>query len=364
MAAPLRPLPHDVPADPPVVQEAVEALAAGGLVALPTETVYGLAARADDPAALTRLAELKGRDPARAFTWHLDEGAALLGSGARPQAVLRRLAGRYWPGPVTLVVQPPVDPRDRLREIAKDGWIGARVPAHEGTRQVLAACDFPVVASSANTSGEAPLLTAADVAAAFADDLALVLDGGAARLGEASAVLAVGPGRFEVLREGVVDAEDLRRTAGRSLLFVCTGNTCRSPMAETLARDLLARRLEADPAAFGFTVGSAGVSAGNGAPASEQAVEVMAARGLDLGGHGSRTARADLVAGADHVYCLTSAHRDLLVHALPPGAAEHVELLDPDGRDVPDPFGAPVPVYAACAEAMLEMLEHRADDWA
>ena len=135
-------------------------------------------------------------------------------------------------------------------------------------------------------------------------------------------------------------------------------------MAETLARDLLARRLEADPEAFGFTVGSAGVSAGNGSPASGQAVEVMATRGLDLSGHGSRTARADLVAEADHVYCLTAAHRDLLVHALPPGAAEHVELLDPDGRDVPDPFGAPVPIYQACAEAMLEMLERRADEWA
>ena len=353
------------------------ALEAGEVVALPTETVYGLAARADRPAALARLRELKGRDESLAFTWHVAERDAL----ERFEALVplaRRLAERYWPGPLTLVLQGV--PRG-LEDAARDGWTGVRLPAHGATRGLLAAADFPVVMTSANPSGSTPLCTAEEVAALFGERLALVIDGGASRLGEASGVLRIGPGRFELLREGLLPIEDLRATAGLRLAFCCTGNTCRSPMAEGLARALLVRRLSPAPPdsagsnptvssrddrileRFGFEVRSMGVAAGAGAPASEHAVDVLAERGIDIGQHRSSPALAEEVARFDHVYCLTDTHAEILRSLLPPGRGRHIERLDPNGN-VPDPIGGSLEDYRRCADVIRAALDARARDWA
>jgi L-threonylcarbamoyladenylate synthase len=365
-------LPHlpasGVPAAP-VIADSIERLARGEVIALPTETVYGLAVRADDPAALDRLAALKGRAPGQSFTWHASDATAVA-DVALPH-VIGRLARRYWPGPLTLVVADLQGPRVP-RALAQGGWTGVRVPAHAGTRALLAAAPFPIAATSANRTGARPAVDAAGVRATFGvAEVPLVLDGGRARLAESSTVAAIGPQRFEVLREGIVSASDLRRAGGLSLTFVCTGNTCRSPMAEGLARHALSARLGVgvmEIERFGFEVSSAGVYAGPGAPASDLAVRVLARRGIDLSQHASMPASSPSqlrrILNADRVYCLTASHREALLGLLPPGKGEHIALLDPEGSDVPDPFGGPVELYAATAEALERMIEARlTTDW-
>lgn len=277
--------------------------------------------------------------------------------------MLRRLARRYWPGPLTLVVRGvPAG----LERVASGGWTGVRAPAHAATAALLAALEFPVVASSANLSGQPPLLDAAAVAAAFGDGLACVVDGGRARLGEGSVVLRLGPGHFDLLRAGIIDVESLRATAGRRVAFVCTGNTCRSPMAEGLARDAVARRLEVAPerlGEFGFHFASMGVMAGSGAPASAHAVSTLAARDVDISEHRSRPAVPEDLAEFDLIYTLTRSHLAALQSLVPPGRASHFTLLSPDGRDVPDPIGGPASEYARTADAIQAMLAERIDDW-
>ena len=341
-------------------------------MAVPTETVYGLLARADRPAALASLVALKGRDPKLAFTWHVANARPLEHFRAL-NPLAQRLAERYWPGPLSLVLK---GVPTGLEGVARGGWTGLRWPAHGGLSLLIDALDFPVVATSANRTGAAPATTPEEVARIFGDQVGLILDGGPCRLGEPSGVLKLGPGHFELLREGLLTLGALRRTAGRRIGFVCTGNTCRSPMAEALARKELSRRLglELSPAPpgagaksirdFGFEVSSMGVSAGVGAPASPLAVAVLAELKIDLTGHLSRPALPADVLALDEVYCLTRSHLEMLRSSLPPGDDRTLELLDPAGEDIPDPYGAARWAYVKARDAIRSAIEQRAPSWA
>ncbi len=351
----------DAPPDPTAIAAAVGAWGRGELVLVPTETVYGLSARGDDPAALERLAAAKGRSDSQVFTWHAPGAQALEHFGAlRPLA--RRLAERFWPGPLTLILG---EPSEELAPLAQGGTVGVRVPAHEGLRGLLDAAPFPVVATSANLHGEAPGVECSAAAEPFQGQLELLFDGGPSRLGEASAVLRLTPGHFELVRAGLHDIDSLRRTAGLRIAFVCTGNTCRSPMAERLAAAALAKRLGTpEIGEFGFDVRSMGVFASAGGAPSRGSVEALARRNLDLTDHSSQPAVPEVLMETDRVYCLTAAHREALRAMLPPERGPELELLDPRGRDVLDPVGGDLPIYLACADAIEAMVEARLDEWA
>lgn len=146
----------------------------------------------------------------------------------------------------------------------------------------------------------------------------------------------------------------------RRILFVCTGNTCRSPMAEGLARVELAQRLGCEPdrlAESGFEVASAGVSAAPGAPATPEAVQAAAEYGADLTGHRSQGATAELINSADLIFCMTDQHRTALLH-LVPTAAQRTLLLSETGA-IADPIGAGVDQYRRTAESIREAVLNR-----
>jgi tRNA threonylcarbamoyl adenosine modification protein (Sua5/YciO/YrdC/YwlC family) len=341
----------------------VAALERGEAIALPTETVYGLAARADSADAVARVARMKGRDGAQPLTWHVG-GAAALQRFPRVSPMAQRLVERYWPGPLTLVL--PGVARG-VQAAAKDGWTGVRHPAHAAAEALLRAAPFPIVASSANLHGRPPLAGARAVLEAFGEELAFVIDGGPPALNEASVLLKVGPGAFELLRPGILDLAALRATAGLQIGFVCTGNTCRSPMAEGLARAALSARLKvpgARLADFGFATRSMGISAQPGFPASAHAVTVLREQGVDLTGHRSRMAVPEEVAKLDRVYAMTLGHLEALRMLLPPGKDRHCTLLDPEGGDISDPIGGPRDEYERAAEQIRAALARRIDEWA
>ncbi len=342
--------------DPAAVAAAASALRDGLLAAFPTETVYGLACRADDLHALERLREAKGREVDKPFSLHLPDAEALRGRFGPLAGPALRLARRRLPGPLTLVLPDP-----------RGGETGVRVPDDEVARAVLRAAACPVVATSLNAAGEPPAVTGEEAARAAGGRAAVVLDGGPARLGKSSTVVRVSRRSVEVLREGAVPREEAFRDAARWLVFVCTGNLCRSPVAAALAERALAGRLggrpgEEEPAAFllgrGWLVLSAGTAGFAGLPATPEARETARARGLDLSRHRSRPLTPALVDEAEQVFTAEAAHRASIL-AFAPEAAEKVRLLDSSGRDVPDPFGGSAAAYARAAAQMEKAVRER-----
>lgn len=360
---------EDAPCAPEIVAQVHEALEGGRLVLLPTETVYGIAARADQPGALEALSRAKQRPEDCPFTWHVGDTSCLDTLGARTPLV-ERLVERYWPGPLTLVLP---DTKGELPHLAHEGRVGVRLPAHQGTASILRALPFPVAMTSANLHGDPPLSDPAHLAPSVSDALALRVEAGAPLLGESSTVLRVGRaagetcGSFEVLREGLHDIQTLRRTAGLRLLFVCTGNTCRSPIAEGLARRTLSRRLDCDDeqlAEYGFEVSSAGIFAFSGGPASQHSLDQLDQRGVDLSAHRARKASSEVLSRADRIYCLSHSHLNAVLELLPPALSEAARLLDSEGKDIPDPIGGSSAEYARCAGRIEENIDALIDEWA
>jgi len=332
------------------VATAARAIAADALVVVPTETVYGVAADPRREASVQRLVALKGSPNDRPFTHHIAtlEDAACL---ARPlPAPARRLTARYWPGPLTLVVP-----------ARAGGEVGLRMPAHDFARRVIAAVGPSLYLTSVNRAGEPPLVTPDAIAAGFGDAIDLLFDTGPPPLKVSSTVARIAGHRIEVLREGILTRDEILAVAAATVVFVCTGNTCRSPLAEALARRLAADRLGVEPhevATRGLRFVSAGLAATFGEAASEGALMAASEVGCSLTGHASQGLTPELVDQAAVVFCMTAAHAARVV-ALVPAAATKVTTLRPDGDDIADPFGGSPALYRQARDEIVQSLNAR-----
>ncbi len=345
-------------------KQGTAALARGELVGFATETVYGVGAVANLPAAMQRLRELKDR-PKRPFSVHLAraQDAALYVRDMPPMA--QRLIDKAWPGPLTLVV--PVGGCLAERRFDRAGlydllcWrdtIGLRCPDFALAQQMLAAVDWPVVAPSANLPGKKSPRNAQDVLADLDGRIDLLIDSGPTRYGADSTIVAVDGGCWRLVRQGVYSDQQIERLLRRTLLFVCTGNTCRSPMAAGLARMMLAKRLGCTPGrltAHGWEVLSAGAWAEEHRAASAEAVQAARELGVDIAAHRSQKLTKELIDQADMVFCMTREHVDAVLELAPGSSGKVRRLLS--RADIADPLGGGLSVYQRTAARMRQAVK-------
>ncbi|XIA66988.1 L-threonylcarbamoyladenylate synthase [Bradyrhizobium sp. TZ2] len=204
-----------LPAGPAAVAAAARILAKGGLVAFPTETVYGLGADAANPAAIAHLYQAKGRPAFNPLIAHVGDIAAARRI-AHFDGPAMALAEAFWPGPLTLVL--PKTPDCAVADLATAGLetIAIRIPAHPVAREILREFGSAVVAPSANLSGHVSPTTAAHVQSDLAGRIDLIVDGGSVEVGVESTIV----GCFDeamLLRPGGVPRAEIERVLGRAL---------------------------------------------------------------------------------------------------------------------------------------------------
>jgi len=195
-----------------VIARAAELIRAGQVVAIPTDTFYGLAANPFDGAAVERVFAIKGRAPNLPLLLLIDsvEMARELASKLPPP--FHRLAERFWPGPLTIVVE--ASPNVPARVTGGTGRIGLRLPAAAIPRALARQAGVPVTGTSANRAGEPECASALEVERRFGESLPLILDGGISTATRASTVVSVRTDFWEVLREGAIAADAIAAVLG------------------------------------------------------------------------------------------------------------------------------------------------------
>ncbi len=192
---------------------AVRLLRAGNVVGMPTETVYGLAGDGLNPAALARIFEVKRRPLYDPLILHFAGAEAAFAVAHDVPESARALAGKFWPGPLTLVLSK----REHVPDLATSGLpkVAVRVPAHPVAQALLRAFGGPLAAPSANRFGRISPTDAEAVRTELGDAVPLVLDGGPCRVGIESTVLEINAGEIRLLRAGGIAVEEIERVAGR-----------------------------------------------------------------------------------------------------------------------------------------------------
>ncbi len=298
-------------------RKAADLLSDGAVVAIPTETVWGLAARADDPFAVKRLKEIKGRDDRKPFTLFPESAGKISEYAIATPAAAKLVEAGFVPGPLTVILESRVS---WPFVVARDGSIGIRIPRHREVLRLLANLGFPLATTSANPSGLEPAINLSEIESYFPEIPILKGESGGQ---EPSTVVDTRSVPLLLLRRGPVGLRDLEITTGirvvsadLRVLFVCTGGVDRSPAA---ARWLMAQGIVGIEARFAGTLWPE--------------KEVLS-----------------LVRWADLVFPLEDYHREFLEDI----GVSPAKIMEPLG--IPDPHGLEEPVRRAIFASLEKIL--------
>ena len=354
------------------IHRAVQLISHGRVIGLPLEMGYVWACLAHSETGLARLVELSPNGRLQLVARSVDDAIDFL---PKLTSMGRKFLRRCEPGRLVIAVpvgyaagglfeslpaniQHVVVSSNRTQGIAetdKQPTIRLQVSAQEVVGQLSRYLPAPLIVAVSDSS----VVTTLDLILGVDCGDNLVFDKGPIKPPGPTIVRLDGVNGWKMELDGVVSEENLQRLANEMIVFVCTGNTCRSPMAEAMFRDMLVKKLGCEPKELsdrGFFVTSAGLAAAFGAPASMESVDLMDQRGIDLTSHESQPLTERLLEHADFVYTMTRGHRNAIL-ASRPDLADRVQVLARDGSDIPDPIGGDIGEYQRCQVAIENHLQ-------
>jgi len=311
------------------ISEAAKVIASGGLVIIPTDTVYGIAVNALNKTAQNKLYEIKKRPKDKPLALLIADKEKVQELAIEIAPAVYKLINKFWPGPLTILLKD------------KNGQkIGLRMPDNEIALKIISLSNLPLACPSANISDSPAPVTFEEAIKDLGGLVDLAVDAGPAKLGIESSIVDLSAGDLQIVRSGAIKDQDIIDTVKtKKVLFVCTGNSCRSVMAQEYLKKLLR-----DQGRIDVEVDSAGMMALEGGGVSEETRQVLAAEGIDASGHRAKKLTKALVDESDIILVMEQIHEDRVLH-LAPEAKNRLFLLkefakiNDSNLNIADPIG-------------------------